>query len=232
METVHPPIAPSATASWRERLAPLAARLDPSTAQVLDAATVVRLSDGAAAFGLASPCRAFLLVVEGAVRVELSTAEGRAVTLYRVGPGEACVLTVSCLLSGDRYPAYGVAEGDVVALAVSSEAFWTAMERSEGFRRLVFAGLGKRLAVLVHRIESVAYGDLDQRICAAVLDMSHSENEARVTHHTLAVEVGTAREVVSRHLKRLEVEGRVRLGRGRIELLDRPALERIAGRAR
>jgi CRP/FNR family transcriptional regulator len=50
----------------------------------------------------------------------------------------------------------------------------------------------------------------------------------RITHQDIAVELGTAREVVSRHLKRFESEGWVKLGRGQVSLIDRPRIEALA----
>jgi CRP/FNR family transcriptional regulator len=48
----------------------------------------------------------------------------------------------------------------------------------------------------------------------------------KITHQELAVELGTAREVISRLLKELERKGLVHLARGRVEvtgLLSKPA---------
>jgi CRP/FNR family transcriptional regulator len=74
----------------------------------------------------------------------------------------------------------------------------------------------------MRRIEEVAFGPIDTRLVARLL--ASGETVVRTTHHDLAVELGTAREVVSRHLKRFEQRGWVRLGRGIVEIVDPGAL--------
>jgi CRP/FNR family transcriptional regulator len=78
-------------------------------------------------------------------------------------------------------------------------------------------------------MEEVTFGDIDQRLAAILLarrgDTDH--HVFNVTHQALATELGTAREVVSRHLKRFEARGWLQLGRGTIELVNHMELIRI-----
>ena len=76
------------------------------------------------------------------------------------------------------------------------------------------------------RIEQLAFVPIDTRLSNALLDF-HEKGEDRVTHQELAVELGTAREVVSRRLKRFESEGWIRLSRGRITVSDRRGLRQL-----
>jgi CRP/FNR family transcriptional regulator len=181
-------------------------------------------------FHAGDACQAFLLLLDGEVRVQLTSEGGREVTLYRIGPGGSCILTTSCLLSHEHYPAEAIAESDVEAVAIPMNAFQEALETSQFFRQFVFDGFSSRLTNVIRKIEQIAFTGIDARLATLLLDLDDRGVET-VTHQDLAVELGTAREVVSRHLKRFENAGWVRLGRGRITLTDREHLESMVAPA-
>lgn len=186
------------------------------------------LPPGAVAFSSGQACENYLFVTEGTVRVQLTGESGREILLYRVGPGETCVLTTTALLSDDNYMAEGIAETPVRAIALPAPVFRTLMAESEPFRQFVFSTFSLRITALMQVIQGVAFGHVGPRLAAALLARAGDRREVAGTHQDLAIELGTAREVVSRQLKEFERRGWVRLGRGRIELGDRPALRGMA----
>ena len=163
------------------------------------------------------------------MRVQLTSANGREVTLYRIGSGGSCILTTSCLLSDENYPAEAIAESDVEALAIPAASFQSALESSKWFRRFVFDGFSTRLASVIQKFEQITFTAVEVRLAILLLDLEKN-GVATITHQDIAVELGTAREVVSRHLKRFESQGWVSLGRGHVLLTDRARLEALAGR--
>jgi CRP/FNR family transcriptional regulator len=185
----------------------------------------VTLRKGEPVFHVGAPCEHYLLVVEGKVSVQMIIETGRKIVLYHVGPGQSCVLTTSCLLSGEPYPAEGVVESDVTALAVGKREFYAALNESPEFRQFVFTNLGKRFARVISRMSEVAFGSIDRRLARALLNNQVSGSRIVLTHQDLASEMGTAREVVSRRLKKFEAHGWLRLGRGYIEILNQNALD-------
>ena len=82
----------------------------------------------------------------------------------------------------------------------------------------------------ISRIEQVALTPIDARLIKALLELAERGDD-QVTHQQLAVELGTAREVVSRHLKKLEREGLLALGRGRIVIQDKAKLRMLQEKA-
>jgi CRP/FNR family transcriptional regulator len=148
--------------------------------------------------------------------------------LYRVLPGQSCVLTTCCILSGDDYPAEGFTESPVRALVVTKPAFDGALESAPAFRRFVFATLGGRIADVIARMEEVAFRPVERRLAAFLLARAEQAGTIRITHQEIAVELGSAREVVSRHLKRLESSGLVELGRSTVQVLKPVELRRLA----
>jgi CRP/FNR family transcriptional regulator len=192
--------------------------------KLLASAQIVKLEQGRFVFHAGDMCEAFLLLLDGEVRVQLTSAGGREITLYRIGRGGSCILTTSCLLSNENYPAEAIAESDVEALAIPISSFQDALEESQWFRRFVFDGFSMRLTSVIQKIEHIAFTSIDARLAAVLLELDRNGVQ-KVTHQDIAVELGTAREVVSRHLKRFESHGWVQLGRGKVTLVDRDRIQ-------
>lgn len=184
-----------------------------------------RVPAGATLFEEGAPCQGFPLVLSGAVRVARGAPNGRSLELYRVTPGELCVVSTSCLFGHHPLTAHGQAVEPTELVLLSPAGFerWAAFEP---FRRFVFGVFADRLADLMALAEAVAFQRLDQRLAAALL--GHGAT-LRLTHQALADELGTAREIVTRLLKRFEQQGCVALGRERIDVLDAAALRTLAG---
>ncbi|MBI4968362.1 MAG: Crp/Fnr family transcriptional regulator [Rhodospirillales bacterium] len=205
-----------------EALEPEARRLAESQARPVSA------SAGQVLFRAGGPCQAYLVVEEGVVRVQKTAASGREIVLYRVEAGQTCVLTTACLLGRRDYDAEGIAETDIRALALPVPAFESLMAGSAAFRRFVFQSYASRVSDLLLLIEEVAFGRIDARLAQCLLARQDGAGRIAATHQELAVELGTAREVVSRQLKEFERQGWVRLARGRLDLVQPRALAGLA----
>ena len=212
---------------WRELFPYFAESGEAPDRDIAGAAREIALPEGAVAFRQGDACGNYLLVVEGCIRVIARNEAGREILLYRVRRGGSCVLTTACLLSQDRYPAEGIAETAVRALALPAAAFERGLDASPAFRRFVFAAYGQRLAEVIRRVEELRFGSLQSRLARLLLDQTRS-GRLETTHADLAAELGSAREVISRQLKALAQQGLIRLERGRILLLDPSGLLTLA----
>jgi len=187
--------------------------------------TPLHVPAGAVLFDAGYPCQAFPMLLDGVIRVAKTGKNGRELLLYRVGPGESCILTSSCLLGNAIYPARGVAESALTGLTISKAAFNHWVAHFAPFRHYIFELFAARLGNLMEIVEEVAFRKRDQRLAALLAtrgDMIHA------THQNLADELGSAREIVSRLLKGFQDNGWVRLGRRQIDVIDPGALKQAA----
>jgi len=214
---------------WTTYFPDFAGSADSSIQKLMASARIVDLPAEKTVFQPGSQCAHYYLLLEGTIRVFVLTASGREVLLYRVHGGEGCVITTSCLLGDDPYNVFGTSDGVVKAFAIPSSLFHETLQTSEPFRKFVFRGFAHRLSLVLARLESLVEGDIDQMLADVLLQLSQN-NKVTITHQLLADRIGTAREVVSRHLKRYETEGWVELSRGSITLLDIAALKRHASK--
>ncbi|WP_455384011.1 Crp/Fnr family transcriptional regulator [Acidihalobacter prosperus] len=214
--------------SWLDRFPALCSIADAAGQRALGAAEVVRVPADTLVFETGQSCHNYLLVIEGSIRVQQLSANGREIVLYRVAPGESCVLTTTCLLAHGRYAAEGITETEVLAAAIPATAFRDALETSEALRRFVFESYGERLAALLQLVEEIAFERFDSRLARRLLLLAGAGPRIATTHQALAIELGSAREVVSRVLKHFAERGWVRVGRGELEILDPQALRQLA----
>lgn len=179
---------------------------------------------GTVLFDENSPCRGFPLVLEGEVKVSRHSGDGRSLELYRVVPGELCLVSSACLFRSTPLSAQGITTRPTTLLLIPPPIFnqWIA---TPAFRDNVLGLFAERMADLTGLIDAVAFHKLDQRLAAALLGRGQ---DLALTHQTLADELGTVREIITRLLRRFEREGWVELSRERIHISNSAALRALA----
>ncbi|MBB5205070.1 CRP/FNR family transcriptional regulator [Inhella inkyongensis] len=200
----------------------------PGLTPWLARASQLRVPAGTRLFDAGQPCPGFPVVESGAVRVSLASPDGRQLELYRVEPGDLCVVSATCLFAGRSATAQGDALQETTLRLISPADFEAACEAEPALRRHVMGLLAERMAELMAVVEAVAFQRLDQRLAALLLARGPV---LAATHQQLADELGTVREIVSRLLGRFERAGWLRLGRERIELLAPAALQGLCAGA-
>ncbi|HEY4697989.1 MAG TPA: Crp/Fnr family transcriptional regulator [Gallionella sp.] len=194
-------------------------------AELLAAASVMHLPAGTVVFDEDQPCQGFPLLLSGNIRVIKAAPNGRELQLYRVTPGESCILTSSCLLGHSRYHARGIAEQALEIVVLPAASFHALLGSHEAFRSYVFHLFSDRLTDLMQLVSAVAFQKLDQRLARLLIG---KPSPIHATHQALADELGSAREIVSRLLKGFAEQGWVKLGREQIVITDAPALKKFA----
>ncbi len=170
------------------------------------------------------PCQGFPLVLSGEVRVSRSAANGRELELYRVAPGEMCLVSSAGLFAQQPLTARGVATSQTTLCLLPPPDFQAALADA-GFREYVLGLFAARMADLTGLIEAIAFQRLDSRLAAALL--GHGQT-LKTTHQALADELGTVREIVTRLLHRFERDGLVELSRESIAIKDSAGLRTLA----
>ena len=89
---------------------------------------------GSQLFEPGKQCQLFYLLTSGVIRVQIVAESGREIVLYRVGPGQACVMTVSCLIGRGIYNGEGIVEEDARGYAIGLPLFNQLLSQSEIFR--------------------------------------------------------------------------------------------------
>ncbi len=211
---------------------PAMGQLDRATREAFSSrATAQDAPAGFAVFETGQDCENFLWLISGRVRVVAQSENGREILLYRVEPGELCILTTGCLLGQDPYPARGEVEVGAHAVFLPATDFEELILQSSPLRRLVFQALSSRMQALMALVEAVAFQKIDRRLARALLNRARIAGRSGIpcTHQELADEVGTAREIVTRILAGFESTSAVQLSRRKVTIADEVQLRSIAG---
>lgn len=189
------------------------------------------LPEASRIFGPGQAPDSFLLLLDGTVRVQQVSENGREIVLYRVSAGETCALTTACLMGYEDYQAEGIAETAVRAVAISRSAFDNLIASSTEFRRFVFTAFSQRVTNLFRIIDEVAFARIDARLAQRLLELADTHGIVLATHQQLASELGSAREVISRQLNEFQRRMWINVSRGTIEIADRQALLKLSEQA-
>lgn len=204
---------------------PELAELEPEAKDaLLEATQFNRLREGDIAYFQGQACENYVMCIEGQTRIFKTSESGREIMLYQVGPGETCVLTTSCLIAGNPFPAESTAQADVLVAALPAPVFHRLLVSSPKFRHYVLSNYGDLLSSLIMLVDEVAFASLDLRLARRLLAEIDENGVVSKTHQQLALDLGSVREVISRYISEWERMGWVRSSRGSIEVLDKDAL--------
>ena len=174
---------------------------------------------------------AICLVGHGKIRVYVSGPSGRGVLLYNVRAGEICPINMRMVLARTVALASADASTDLAAVVLDRAGLRELSARFSEFHRFVEQSVADRFEEIIMRISDITTRSVDHRLIDLLLEeFENSELDrptVEMTNDDLALAIGTAREVVNRKLHDLERQGALKLGRGRIWLEDRGALQSL-----
>lgn len=166
-------------------------------------------------------CSGVILVLSGMIRIYKLSEEGKEITLYRIGRGETCVLTVACMLgTGDiPFPVAAAAEQVSDIIFIPIELFKRYFFEVPSIQKFFFSSMSAKFYSVLGLLENVTFKRTSDRLTDFLITKTAGGTyPLYATHEAVASELGTAREVVSRLLKEMESKGQVSLSRGKIVL--------------
>ena len=177
-------------------------------------------SSGDVLFKPGQPCNRFMLLGDGVIRVELQNAQGRSMTLYRIERGQLCIHSLINLINDDCYSFRAVAESDGWFGWADKEQFHHWMDVSRLFHQWILNNIGSRFKEVVDRFAQHAFLPVEARLAGLLIEKMGPDQTVRMTQAELASELGTAREIVSRHLSRWQTQGVLETHRGVIRIIQ------------
>lgn len=175
-------------------------------------------------------CSGVIFVRSGCLRVYMLSDEGRDITLYRLYPGDLCMLSASCVLEAITFDVLIDAEEDSACYVISGPAFAAASERNPRIQIFALETAVSRFSDVMWVMQQILFMSMDRRLAIFLLDESArtGSDTISMTHGQIARYMGSAREVVSRMLKYFVNEGMVESLRGGIRILDKKRLRDLA----
>ncbi|MEK8181030.1 Crp/Fnr family transcriptional regulator [Flavobacterium buctense] len=161
------------------------------------------------------------LLLSGAIKILREDFDEGELLLYFLEKGDTCAMTMACCLGETKSEIRAVAEtkGKVVMIPVGKMEEWLGKYKS--WRNYVFNSYNSRLKEMLMAIDNLAFMNMDERLYNYLLDKAqiNKTNSIQNTHQEIAYDLHTSRVVISRLLKALENEGKIKLHRASIELI-------------
>lgn len=179
----------------------------------------------------AADCTGVMIVQSGCLRVYMLSEGGKEITLYRLFAGEVCMLSAACVLQSITFDVHVDAEEDSECLRIGGSAFAAVSERMPEMKIFALETTVSRFSGVMWTMQQILFLPFERRLAVFLLDelARTGSDTVRLTHEQIARYVGSAREVVSRGLRRLSDEGIVSASRSDgIRVLDKKRLRALA----
>ena len=188
-----------------------------------------RYEKGAQVHSGGQECLGLLLVLSGEIRTYLLSDEGREITLFRLYPGDLCVLSASCVLSQISFDTQLTAQQDTQVLVIPANVVARIKDTNLAARCYLYELATQRFSDVMWAMQQLLFQQLDQRLAAFLLAECRRTGSPTVamTHEQLAQQISSAREAVARILKQFAEDGLVELKRGAITIRNPAGLEKL-----
>jgi CRP/FNR family transcriptional regulator len=174
-------------------------------------------------------CLGVLIVKSGELRVYLMAEDGRAITLYRMFPGDVCILSAGCILRNITFDVFIDAEKKSEVRLVAAYVFDQLQTGNIHVENFALRLAAEKFSDVMWTMEQMLFKRFDQRLAAFLYDeiIKSGSPSLAFTHEQIAKYVGSAREVVSRMMKKFEDDGIVKIHRGGVEVINKERLKKL-----
>ena len=162
------------------------------------------------------------IVVDGLIKV-FTRYEDKELLLYYIRPKESCIMSFASTLKNEPSKVFAAAEEDTTALLLPVDKVSGWSNDYADMNKLFFNQFNLRYHELLETIHHLLFDKMDKRLFLYLQEKVSllNQNPLKISHRQIANELGTAREVISRTIKKLETENLVKQHRNSIELLQR-----------
>jgi CRP/FNR family transcriptional regulator len=160
------------------------------------------------------------LLLTGNIKVIREDEEGRELLMYFLSPGESCTMSLTCCMANQQSEIRAIAEGKVTILAIPVHFMDEWMLKYADWKNFVMNTYRIRFEELLNTVDQIAFKKMDERLEKYLLNHSKLKNSEKIsiTHQAIANDLNSSREVISRLLKQLEKQGRIKLSRHCIDV--------------
>lgn len=191
--------------------------------EIVEVSTLVEFEEGDKLIDIGEYIRRMPLLLTGAIKILREDRDEGDLLLYFLEKGDTCAMTLACCMGDTRSEIRAIAEnsGSLAMIPVNKMEEWLGKYKS--WRNFVFTSYNKRLSEMLNAVDNLAFMKMDERLLNYLNEKAKVNNSDIInnTHQEIAYELNTSRVVVSRLLKAFENEGKIKLNRNNIVLLNK-----------
>ena len=162
------------------------------------------------------------LIISGAIKILREDEYGDELVLYFIEQGDTCAMTITCCIGQTKSKIRAVAEVETELLMIPIQKITEWMNKYQTWQSFILQSYHERMQELLEAIDTIAFLNMDKRVLKYIKDkaMINKSETIQVTHKEIANDLYTSRVVVSRLLKKLEINKEIKLNRNQITLLN------------
>jgi CRP/FNR family transcriptional regulator len=187
---------------------------------IMEKGTWMEIKEGEMLIDIEQYIKFMPLIMKGTMKILREDNDGKELLIYHVAQGQTCAMAITCCMGDARSNIRAVAEEDCQIIAIPTQLLDEWSSKFPSWKHFVFRSYQARFEELLQTIDSIAFQKLDDRL-EKWLDARAKNSEDGIihaTHSEIANELHSSREVISRLLKKMENQGRLTLGRNKIEM--------------
>ena len=161
------------------------------------------------------------LLLSGSIKIMRPDADGEELLLYHLEKGDTCAMTMTCCMGNTKSEIHAVSETSAKLLMIPIGKMEEWSRKYKTWRNFVFESYHERMMEMLESIDNIAFNNMDERLEKWIEDKTHIINSKHIytTHKEIAADLHTSRVVISRLLKKMENDKKIRLHRSFIEVL-------------
>lgn len=188
--------------------------------EIVSSAKLVEFKEGDVLIDIGRYIKTVPLLINGAIKIMREDHDKGELLLYFIEKGDTCAMTLACCVGDKKSEVKAVAENDglVAMIPVSKMEEW--LGKYKTWRAFVMESYNNRFIELLGALDNIAFTNMDSRLYNYLLEKSqvNRSNTINKTHKEIAEDLNSSRVVISRLLKVLENEGKIKLNRNSVEL--------------
>ncbi|MDG1728874.1 MAG: Crp/Fnr family transcriptional regulator [Algibacter sp.] len=160
------------------------------------------------------------LLLTGDIKIIREDTDGNELLIYFLEAGDTCTMSLTCCLGTTKSKIRAVAEKDSSLIMIPVQNMQTWFHNNESWRNFILQSYQIRFDEMLEAIDSLAFMKMDERLYKYLKNMAMVDETKTISikHQDIAEDLNTSRVVVSRLLKKLENENKIKLGRNKIEV--------------
>ncbi|WP_291867881.1 Crp/Fnr family transcriptional regulator [Maribacter sp.] len=190
--------------------------------EIVQVSSLVQIEKGNVILKSGTYIKVIPFLVSGLVKVFKEDETGAEVLLYYIEPGESCVMSMTTLVKDEISKVKAVVEKDAEMVLIPAGKALDIARNYPKWNEFFYDLFNLKFDELLHMVEVLTFSNKDRLLLEYLQKESslHNSKEIKNTHQQIAKELGSSREVISRLLKKLELEGHLFLKHGTIQLRD------------
>jgi len=189
--------------------------------EIIQVGTFKKLKENELLIDLGGRMNAIPLLLNGAIKIVREDKNGDEILLYFLERGDTCAISFASGLANVKSRVRAITEKESEIIFIPLEKLDEWLIKYKSWRNFVIDSYNVRMNEMMETIDTLAFMKMDQRLYKYLCDKAQilRETSLNTTHQEIAYDLNTSRVVVSRLLKQLEIDGKIKLFRNRVDVL-------------